>query len=63
MDRTVFNGTGYPGQYSAQVFEVWENIDLTPDDYLLWFQPHPLDAFTQERADRPPAHVLFRQQY
>lgn len=41
MDRTVFNGTGngtgYAGQYPPQVYEMYENIETTPDDYLLWF--------------------------
>lgn len=37
MDRTVGNGTGYAGQYPAEVAEMYENIDSTPDDLLLWF--------------------------
>ncbi|CAN8105131.1 unnamed protein product [Discula destructiva] len=45
MDRTVFNGTGngtgFAGQYPAQVFDVWESVDLTPDNYLLWFHHVP----------------------
>ena len=37
MDRTVWNGTGYSGQYPAQIYEMYENIDTTPDNLLLWF--------------------------
>ncbi|EME38625.1 glycoside hydrolase family 67 protein [Dothistroma septosporum NZE10] len=37
MDRTVNNGTGYSGQYPPEVHAVYENIDTTPDDLLLWF--------------------------
>lgn len=41
MDRTVWNGTGngtgYSGQYPPQVYEIYEDIESTPDDYLLWF--------------------------
>lgn len=41
MDRTVFNGTGngtgYSGQYPPQIYNMYENIESTPDDVLLWF--------------------------
>lgn len=41
MDRTVWNGTGngtgYSGQYPRQVYEMYEDIKSTPDNYLLWF--------------------------
>ncbi|KAJ5752085.1 hypothetical protein N7520_009002 [Penicillium odoratum] len=37
MDRTVQNGTGYAGQYSAEVAASYERIQSTPDDLLLWF--------------------------
>lgn len=37
MDRTVNNGTGYSGQYPAEVAQLYEDIDTTPDDLLLWF--------------------------
>lgn len=37
MDRTVGNGTGYAGQYPADVAQLYEDIDTTPDDLLLWF--------------------------
>lgn len=37
MDRTVWNGTGYSGQYPHEIFEMYENVDTTPDNLLLWF--------------------------
>lgn len=37
MDRTVWNGTGYSGQYPAEVAVKYENLETTPDDLLLWF--------------------------
>lgn len=41
MDRTVKNGTGFSGQYPPEVHEVYENIDSTPDNLLLWFHHVP----------------------
>ncbi|KAL3455744.1 glycoside hydrolase superfamily [Aspergillus heterothallicus] len=41
MDRTVWNGTGNAGQYPAQVAEVYEDLDTTPDNLLLWFHHVP----------------------
>ncbi|KAE8846735.1 hypothetical protein HRS9122_03642 [Pyrenophora teres f. teres] len=41
MDRTVKNGTGNAGQYSPEVAHVYENIDETPDNLLLWFHHVP----------------------
>jgi alpha-glucuronidase len=37
MDRTVKNGTGYSGQYPDEIAAMYEDIDTTPDDLLLWF--------------------------
>ncbi|KAK3392911.1 glycoside hydrolase superfamily, partial [Podospora didyma] len=37
MDRTVANGTGNAGQYPPEVAKVFENVETTPDDLLLWF--------------------------
>ncbi|KAJ5795043.1 Glycosyl hydrolase family 67 C-terminal [Penicillium paradoxum] len=37
MDRTVANGTGYSGQYPDELAAMYESIDTTPDDLLLWF--------------------------
>lgn len=37
MDRTVGTGTGYTGQYPLEVARMYEDIDTTPDDLLLWF--------------------------
>ncbi|KAI1476051.1 glycoside hydrolase family 67 protein [Daldinia eschscholtzii] len=41
MDRTVKNGTGYAGQYPTEVAAVFEEIETTPDDLLLWFHHVP----------------------
>jgi len=37
MDRTVSNGTGFSGQYPAEVATKYEDIETTPDNLLLWF--------------------------
>jgi len=37
MDRTVSNGTGFSGQYPAEVAARYENLETTPDELLLWF--------------------------
>lgn len=41
MDRTVSNGTGFAGQYPAEVAAVFESLDSTPDNLLLWFHHVP----------------------
>lgn len=41
MDRTVWNGTGNAGQYPQEVFEMYESIETTPDNLLLWFHHVP----------------------
>ncbi|GAP92120.1 putative alpha-glucuronidase protein [Rosellinia necatrix] len=41
MDRTVWNGTGFSGQYPAEVAARFENITTTPDELLLWFHHVP----------------------
>ncbi|KAL4881922.1 alpha-glucuronidase A [Aspergillus karnatakaensis] len=41
MDRTVWNGTGNTGQYPEEVYQVYENIETTPDNLLLWFHHVP----------------------
>lgn len=41
MDRTVSNGTGFSGQYPQEIYEMYENIETTPDDLLLWFHHVP----------------------
>ncbi|KAK6842787.1 hypothetical protein PG995_001804 [Apiospora arundinis] len=41
MDRTVWNGTGYSGQYPSEVAAMFEDIETTPDDLLLWFHHVP----------------------
>ncbi|KAJ7443919.1 alpha glucuronidase [Mycena galericulata] len=37
MDRTVSNGTGFSGQYPPEVASMFEEIETTPDNLLLWF--------------------------
>ncbi|KAK2747840.1 hypothetical protein FQN55_004716 [Onygenales sp. PD_40] len=41
MDRTVWNGTGFAGQYPSEIAEMYEDIETTPDDLLLWFHHVP----------------------
>lgn len=41
MDRTVKNGTGNAGQYPPEIAEMYENVETTPDNLLLWFHHVP----------------------
>lgn len=41
MDRTVWNGTGNAGQYPEEVCQMYEDIETTPDNLLLWFHHVP----------------------
>ncbi|PYH98008.1 glycoside hydrolase [Aspergillus ellipticus CBS 707.79] len=41
MDRTVWNGTGYTGQYPDEVAQIYESLETTPDDLVLWFHHVP----------------------
>ncbi|KAL2266730.1 hypothetical protein VTJ83DRAFT_6082 [Remersonia thermophila] len=41
MDRTVWNGTGFAGQYPPEVAARYERIETTPDNLLLWFHHVP----------------------
>ncbi|KAJ6116094.1 hypothetical protein N7523_006511 [Penicillium sp. IBT 18751x] len=41
MDRTVATGSENTGQYPSEVAAVFENIETTPDDLLLWFHHVP----------------------
>lgn len=41
MDRTVSNGTGFSGQYPAEVAAMYESLDTTPDNLILWFHHVP----------------------
>jgi alpha-glucuronidase len=41
MDRTVWNGTGFAGQYPAEIAAMYEKIETTPDNLLLWFHHVP----------------------
>ncbi|KAI5237107.1 alpha glucuronidase [Aureobasidium subglaciale] len=37
MDRTVANGTGFSGTYPPEIATMYEDIETTPDNLLLWF--------------------------
>lgn len=37
MDRTISNGTGFSGQYPPEIASMYENLETTPDNLLLWF--------------------------
>ncbi|KAJ7443239.1 glycoside hydrolase superfamily [Mycena galericulata] len=37
MDRTVSNGTGFSGQYPPEVAAMFEEVETTPDNVILWF--------------------------
>jgi alpha-glucuronidase len=41
MDRTVVTGTGYVGQYAAPVAKIYESLETTPDQLLLFFHHVP----------------------
>lgn len=41
MDRTCWNGTCFSGQYPPEVSQVYESLDATPDNYVLWFHHVP----------------------
>lgn len=37
MDRTLYNGTGFSRQYPDEIYKMYEDINTTPDNLLLWF--------------------------
>jgi alpha-glucuronidase len=41
MDRTVATGTGFTGQYASAVARIYESLDTTPDNLLLFFHHVP----------------------
>ncbi|KAJ5109433.1 hypothetical protein N7456_006108 [Penicillium angulare] len=41
MDRTVASGSGNTAQYPQEVAKIYENIETTPDNLLLWFHHVP----------------------
>jgi len=41
MDRTVATGTGFAGQYASPVAKIYESLETTPDELLLWFHHVP----------------------
>jgi len=41
MDRTVATGTGFAGQYSQAAAKVYESLETTPDELVLFFHHVP----------------------
>lgn len=41
MDRTIVTGTGFVGQYAPPVAKIYESLETTPDDLLLFFHHVP----------------------
>src|SRR5713226_663145 len=41
MDRTVATGTGYAGQYPPAIRDLYESVQSTPDELLLFFHHVP----------------------
>ena len=41
MDRSVATGTGFSGQYPAEIAHEYESLSTTPDDLLLFFHHVP----------------------
>jgi len=41
MNRTVATGTGFVGQYAPQVARVYESLETTPDELVLFFHHVP----------------------
>ncbi|KAH7309166.1 glycoside hydrolase superfamily [Stachybotrys elegans] len=41
IDRTVRNGSAYAGQYPQRVAEMYENVETTPEELLLFFHHVP----------------------
>ncbi|RAK99544.1 alpha-glucuronidase, partial [Aspergillus ibericus CBS 121593] len=41
MDRTISNGTGYTAQYPSEIAEIYESLETTPDNLILWFHHVP----------------------
>ncbi|CAG7942524.1 unnamed protein product [Penicillium olsonii] len=37
MDRTVSNGTRFSGQYPKEIAAMYEDVETTPEELLLWF--------------------------
>jgi alpha-glucuronidase len=48
MDRTVATGTGFAGQYAAPVARMYESLQTTPDDLLLFFHHVPYTHMLHE---------------
>src|SRR5260370_13186957 len=47
MDRTVATGTGYVGQYPPPIAKLYESLQCTPDELLLFFHHVPYTHLLQ----------------
>ncbi|KAL2871022.1 alpha-glucuronidase [Aspergillus lucknowensis] len=56
MDRTVWNGTGFSGQYPPQVAARYEDPATTPDNLLLWFHHVPYTRRLRETGETVIQH-------
>jgi alpha-glucuronidase len=41
MDRSVATGTGFAGQYAPHIAKMYESLETTPDNLVLWFHHVP----------------------
>jgi alpha-glucuronidase len=41
MDRSVATGTGFAGQYAPPIAKMYESLETTPDNLVLWFHHVP----------------------
>jgi alpha-glucuronidase len=61
MDRTVANGTGFSGTYPSEIASMYENVDTSPDDILLWF--HPLNYTHVLHSEKTVIHYFYDAHY
>jgi alpha-glucuronidase len=41
MDRSAATGTGFSGQYAPPIAKIYESLETTPDNLVLWFHHVP----------------------
>jgi len=61
MDRTVATGTGYIKQYSPAVAKVYESVDATPDDLVLFL--HHLPYTHKLRSGKTVVQFIYDSHY
>jgi alpha-glucuronidase len=61
MDRSLSNGTGFVRQYPNEVFEIFEGIETTPDDLLLFF--HHVNYTTQLHSGKTVIQHIYDAHY